>query len=103
MASIKMLDRAASLNSRCEKAYYWRGMLYKRLGKTELANKDFKRVADLNPRNIDAVREVRLHNMRGGARGSTPPPPQPGRNSGVPPQKPEEGGKGGLFGRLFKK
>ncbi len=102
LESIKMLDKAASLSSRCEKAYYWRGMLYKRLGKNDMATKDFKRVVDLNPRNIDAAREVRLHQMRGG-RASNPPPPQ-ARKSPVPP-KPDAASpaKGGLFGRLFKK
>ena len=102
-----MLDKATSLSGRCEKAYYWRGMLYKRLGKNDMAAKDFRRVADLNPRNIDAAREVRLHQMRGG-RGSTPPPQQ-ARKSPVPP-KPDDapaskkgGPKSGLFGRLFKK
>jgi curved DNA-binding protein CbpA len=92
LESIRMLDRAVSMNDRCEKAFYWRGMLYKRLGKSDLAAKDFRRVAELNPRNIDAVREVRLHGMRGG-RGSRPPTQ---RKSG-PSAKDE-----GLFGRLFK-
>jgi tetratricopeptide (TPR) repeat protein len=101
---IKMLDRAVALNNRCEKGYFWRAMLFKRLGKSELATKDFKRVFDLNPRNIDAAREVRLQSMRGGARNSSPPPPP--RNSKAPskpPAKGEEAQKGGLFGRLFKK
>ena len=96
---IKMLDRATSMSARCEKAFYWRGMLYKRLGKADLANKDFRRVVDLNPRNIDAAREVRLQNMRGG-RASTPPPPK--ARTG-PPKTEEAPPKGGLFGRLFKK
>ena len=95
-----MLDKAASMGAgRCEKAFFWRGMLYKRLGKMDLATKDFKRVVDLNPRNIDAAREVRLHHMRGN-RGSVPPAPRatPGGQ-----QRPEDAQKGGLFGRLFKK
>lgn len=96
LSCIKMLDKAIAMNARCEKGLYWRGMLYKRLGKIEQASKDFKRVSEINPRNIDAAREVRLHNMRGG-RGSTPPPP-PAKSGGQ-----EEAQKGGLFGRLFKK
>jgi tetratricopeptide (TPR) repeat protein len=103
MSCIRMLDKAISLSNRCEKAYFWRGMLYKRLGKMEVAQKDFKRVADMNPRNIDAVREVRLHTMRAGGRGSTPPPPPAGRESS-PPGRPGEDKKGAnIFGRLFKK
>jgi curved DNA-binding protein CbpA len=106
LESIKMLDKAASLSNRCEKAYYWRGMLYKRLGKNDLAAKDFKRVVDLNPRNIDAAREVRLHQMRGGRGSVPPPPPTLARKSPLPPKPddaPEKGRNSGLFGRLFKK
>ena len=104
--SIKMLDKAASLSNRCEKAYYWRGMLYKRLGRNDMAAKDFKRVVDLNPRNIDAAREVRLHQMRGGGGSTPPPPPSLARKSPLPPKPDETRPKpknGGLFGRLFKK
>jgi tetratricopeptide (TPR) repeat protein len=100
---IKMLDKAISLNSRCEKAYFWRGMLNKRLGKTDVALKDFRRVADMNPRNIDAVREVRLHTMRAGGRGSTPPPPPTKRDSPPPPRATDDKKTSGILGRLFKK
>ena len=100
LESIQMLDKVApSMNSRSEKAMFWRAMLYKRLGRNDLAVRDFKRVVDVNPRNIDAAREIRLYYMRGGS-GSHPPPSQ--RASPVP-QKPDEQGKPGLFGRLFKK
>jgi tetratricopeptide (TPR) repeat protein len=101
---IKMFDRAVALNNRCEKGYFWRAMLFKRLGKTDLATKDFKRVVDLNPRNIDAAREVRLQGMRGGVRNSAAPaPPRDSKTPARPPVKGEETQKGGLFGRLFKK
>ena len=99
MQSIKMLDRALSLSNRCEKAFYWRGMLYKRVNKPELAAKDFRRAYDLNSRNIDAAREVRLHNMRGGRRSSPPPA---ARASSTPPKAEEAPKGGGIFGRLFK-
>jgi tetratricopeptide (TPR) repeat protein len=95
MTSIRMLDKAIKMNERCEKGYFYRGMLYKRLGKGEMATRDFKQASELNPRNIDAVREVRLHTMRGGSsereRDSSPPPPKAADKGG------------GLFGRLFKK
>jgi hypothetical protein len=79
-------------------------MLFKRIDETTKAYKDFKKAADLNPRNLDAMREVRLHNMRGGTtRGQSKPPPGIG-NSGRPSQKPPQpDGLGGLFGKLFKK
>lgn len=99
---IRMLDRAIAMSDRCEKAYFWRGMLYRRSGKNDAALRDFKRAADLNPRNIDAVREVRLHQMRGN-RSSTGPPPAARRYSSSKPAKPDDTAKSGLFGRLFKK
>lgn len=102
-ACIKMLDKAISLSNRCEKAYFWRGMLYKRTGRTDLALKDFKRVADMNPRNIDAVREVRLHTMRSSGRGSTPPPPPAGRQSQESSRATDEKKTSGILGKLFKK
>jgi len=100
VACIRGLEKAIAINARCEKAYYWRGMLFKRLGKKDLASRDFKKVAEINPKNIDAVREVRLDQMRAGSRGSTPPAPSK-RDSNPPPAKGDEGK--GLFGRLFKK
>jgi tetratricopeptide (TPR) repeat protein len=103
LTCIKMLDKAVSISNRCEKAYFWRGMLYKRLGKTDVALKDFRRVADMNPRNIDAVREVRLHTMRSSGRGSTPPPPPAGRQSPLPAKPGDDKKTSGIFGKLFKK
>jgi curved DNA-binding protein CbpA len=101
--SIQMLDKALSMNDRCEKAYFWRGMLNKRVGKSEAAYRDFRKAVDLNPHNIDAAREVRLHNMRGGPRGRSSSPPANNRSSSTPakPAKPDE--KSGLLGRFFKK
>jgi hypothetical protein len=84
-------------------------MLYKRIGKNDAALKDFKLVTEVNPRNIDAARELRLHHMRGGGGGtssrSTPPSrtsTRPGQGSGPPP-KDQDAAKPGLLNRLFKK
>jgi hypothetical protein len=77
-------------------------MLYKRIDEAGKAVKDFKKASDLNPRNLDAMREVRLHNMRGGARSQSKPPPPGG--SSRPSQRPPLPEKAvGLFGKLFKK
>jgi tetratricopeptide (TPR) repeat protein len=100
LACIEQLGSAIKMSERCEKAYFWRGMLYRRLGKDDLAVRDFRLVIELNPRNIDAAREVRLHQMRSGGRGSNPPP----RRNSPPPQKnADPSQKSGIFGRLFKK
>ena len=104
---IAMLDLAIVTNPRLERAYFYRGMLYKRLGNQHAAARDFREAADLNPRNLDAVREVRLFEMRR-SRGSIPPPAPGERSSsrpGAPSQRPSPpSGKGdSLFGKLFKK
>ena len=95
---IDELERALKMNERCERAYFYRAMLYKKLHKQGLAFKDFKKVADLNPKNIDAQRELRLYEMRGGPpRRVTPYPSQPPAKGGSPSKPP------GLFQKFFKK
>ena len=94
---IKLLDKAVSLSERCEKAYFWRGMLHKRNGNERSALRDFEQVTELNPRNIDAAREVRLFAMRSTGKS---PKIAPARSTPVP-QGADKGG--GLFGKLFKK
>jgi Tfp pilus assembly protein PilF len=95
-ASIVMINEALDINKQCERAYFYRGMLHKRLGDTHAAVRDFRRAAEMNPRNLDAVREVRLHMMRR-EKGSIPPPARKD-GSGPPPEK-----SGGIFSGLFKK
>jgi tetratricopeptide (TPR) repeat protein len=90
---IHELDAAVGLSDRCERAFFWRGMLHKRLGKHLMAQRDFKRTVEINPRNIDAAREVRLYQMRGGVPADESPAPA----------KAQDAGKAGLLGRLFKK
>jgi tetratricopeptide (TPR) repeat protein len=54
---------------------YYRGQLFKRVGRMEDALRDFRFCARQDPKHVDAVRELRLHAMR-----SQPPP---AKNSGV--------------------
>jgi tetratricopeptide (TPR) repeat protein len=92
---IEELDTAVGLSDRCERAFYWRGLLHKRLGKHMMAQRDFKRVVEINPRNIDAAREVRLYQMRGGVPADEAP--------AAPPKAQDTGKSAGLLGRFFKK
>lgn len=62
--SLVSLDRAVHLDRTCERALYLRGCLAKKLGKIDAAFRDFARVVHLNPQNVDALREVRLFEMR---------------------------------------
>jgi curved DNA-binding protein CbpA len=70
-----------------ERALYYRGVLYQRAGYGEKAFKDFSKALELNPRNIDAAREVRLYKLR----------------NEKPENTPQNKPAGGLFGKLFKR
>jgi curved DNA-binding protein CbpA len=99
--TVAFIDQLAALlakNPSCERAFFYRGMLYKRLGEHPYALSDFKKVYGLNPDNIDAQREIRSYNTRGVKSIA------PGRRSMSPPS---ESGRPGpdnsLLGKLFKK
>lgn len=62
--AILALDRAVNSDRYCERAHFYRGLLWKRLGNSQLAIRDFARVLVLNPRHVEATREVRIHEMR---------------------------------------
>jgi DnaJ-domain-containing protein 1 len=62
--ALELLDRAASDDDASDRVCFWRGSVRKKLGMAEGAIADFRRAAEKNPKNIDAVREVRLFEMR---------------------------------------
>ncbi|MFO0677346.1 MAG: tetratricopeptide repeat protein [Polyangiaceae bacterium] len=116
--AMALLDRALRLDKHCEKAWFYRGHVQKKLGNADAAAESFRRAARLNPYNIDAMREVRLHEMRvrngsippssrpprsmtpapGSVRSSTPPPGsvRSPASTPTPPSKPP----GGIFSRF---
>lgn len=63
-AAIAKLDSAIKKDAQSERGYYYRGVLQKRLGNEPNALKDFQRALQLNPRHVDATREIRLIEMR---------------------------------------
>ncbi len=87
------LDRLLDRDPQSERAYFYRAQLKKRLDLTKEAMADFARAAELNPSNVDAVREVRLYRMRQ-------------EKSATPAAAAREGGGegvGGFFRKLFKR
>ncbi|MBI2389833.1 MAG: J domain-containing protein [Deltaproteobacteria bacterium] len=58
------LEKALSDNPKNERARFYRGMILKLAGRMGEAIRDFREIAEHNPRHTDAVREVRLYNMR---------------------------------------
>jgi tetratricopeptide (TPR) repeat protein len=79
---IMKFDDILKVDAMFERALYYRAVLLKRSGREEKAQRDFKMVVQLNPKNIDAVREVRLAQMRRDKKRSD---------------------EAGLLGKLFKK
>jgi tetratricopeptide (TPR) repeat protein len=61
---IATFDDILKTDAMFERCLYYRGVLLKRTGREERAIRDFRMVVQLNPKNIDAVREVRLFQMR---------------------------------------
>ena len=115
---VACLDRALQLDPKSDKIHFWRGMILRRVGRDAEALTHFEKAASLNPKNVEAVREVRLAKMRGqtveagrgkSGRDSNPPPPMrpgaPKRPSGsMDKAKPDPApSAGGIFGGLFKK
>jgi tetratricopeptide (TPR) repeat protein len=86
---LRVLDEILGKEPEFERALYYRGVLLKRSGRPEKAIRDFRLAAQLNPKHIDAVREVRLYEMR-----------KRGPGGDAPPKGAEQAG---LFGKLFKR
>jgi len=82
---LRSLDRALKTNPQHERAHYYKGVVLKRLKRDAEAVRHFRTAAEINPRNVDAAREVRLAAMR--------------RASNKPPAA----SQGGVLSRLFKK
>jgi curved DNA-binding protein CbpA len=117
---ISLLDRAVSAEPENLRVRWYRGQVLKRAGEPKKAIKDFKFIIEKNPKHLDAVREVRLHDMRRAGAVSHPPdsesgdtkrtgPSQtPGKRSTMEPgaDKPPSSKSrpaGGLFNKLFRR
>jgi tetratricopeptide (TPR) repeat protein len=82
-AARKTFDSALKEIPRLDRAHYYLGMLAKMDGNAREAKRQFNDAIFLNKQNVEAKREIRLLDMRGGTDGPS-------------------GDKGGLFGRFRK-
>ncbi len=83
---LQIANKAVEREKEHVRIRFYRGMVLKRAGEVDKAIRDFKFVAEADPRNVDAQREIRLYRMRRTGSSSKPPAP-----------------KEGLLGKLFKK
>jgi len=91
---LKLLDDALAKDAVCERALFCRGTLLKRIGRTEAAMSDFRKVVELYPKNIDAARELRLYEMRHSKSGAASP---------SAPSQSAQWKVDALLGKLFKR
>jgi tetratricopeptide (TPR) repeat protein len=92
--ALDAVDKALSLHDKHEKANMLKAQVLRRMGRGDEALEYFEKVAELNPRNVEAVREVRVATMRSHQAG-------PAKGKGKGKGKKEE--PTGLFGKLFSK
>jgi len=96
---LDIMTEALEQNPVEETLRFRRARLLTRLGNVDEAMRDFRLIAELNPRHIDAQREIRLWELRNGSKRSLSGEftrPLGNRASERPPPP-------GLFGRIFKK
>ncbi|MBW2508394.1 MAG: DnaJ domain-containing protein [Deltaproteobacteria bacterium] len=86
-----LLRTTFSLNPDHVHGHFTRAHFLKRMGDHEKAHKHFKKVARLDPKNLEALREVRIGEMRKARGRSSAPPP---RGDSKRPS---------IFGKFFKK
>jgi curved DNA-binding protein CbpA len=86
---IKTLDGIIAKEPRYERALYYRGELLMRTGRADKAIRDFRMVVEVNPKHTEALRHLRIHEMRKRAGGDKPAQ--------------QSGESGGLFGKFFKR
>ena len=63
-ATLAKIDKAVNLDRTNDQAIYHRGLVHKRLGNVPAAFRDFARAVQLNPKHVEAEREVRIFAMR---------------------------------------
>ncbi len=61
---IATLDDVIGQDGTCERAFYYRALLHKQIKRDAFAARDFRRAAELDPDNADAVREMMAHERR---------------------------------------
>ncbi|HEU4583514.1 MAG TPA: DnaJ domain-containing protein [Polyangiaceae bacterium] len=83
-SSLGMLKKAIAKQNNNVKIHYYLACVLKASGQTAAAMREFRYVAEHDPANVDAAREIRLHDMRKG-------------------QSKQPGADPGLIGKLFKR
>lgn len=98
-SALAALDRALALSATHDRALYYKGMVLERMGRSAEATECHRRAAQVNPKNIEAVRMVRLAEMRGeSGKAQGPEAPKPAKDA-----KGSAAAKESFFGKLLGK
>lgn len=101
---VEALKKAQAAAKESEKTNFYLASALKRAGLDQQAVIYFKRASIANPRNLDALRELRLYEMRKEKGGNAKSGSVKGTSVKGGGAKPKgKADEGGLFGRLFKK
>lgn len=101
---LKMVNDARRTQPDNLKVRLYRARVLKRSGDVDAAHREFRSIVEQDAHNVEAAREVRLHEMRRGSRATDPKKPPDGRRTSTKPTaKGKPGGDAGLFGKLFKR
>jgi tetratricopeptide (TPR) repeat protein len=84
---VKRLDEAVKRQTNNVRIHYYRACVLKLAGKNGEALREFRHVAEADPSNVEAARELRLHEMR---------------RQSQPPKEPDTASRG-LLDRFFKR
>ena len=87
-----LLRKTFAINPDHVQGHFVRATFLKRQGDHDKALKHFKKVSKLDPKNLEALREVRIGNMRQSRGRSSAPPPSRGDSK-----------RPSIFGKFFKK
>jgi len=61
---LALVDKSIGMYEKHDRAHYYRGAVLRRSGRETDAVRAFRRAVELNPKNVDAQREVRIADMR---------------------------------------
>jgi curved DNA-binding protein CbpA len=102
---LKMVNEAKRIQPQNRKVRFYRARILQRAGQAEQAYREFRAIADEDPHNVDAAREVRLYEMRKGKTRSTGPRPSNSTEKSRPgDQRPSQKPRAeGLLDKLFKR
>jgi tetratricopeptide (TPR) repeat protein len=103
-AVLKMVNDAKRLQPENRKVRFYRARVLQRAGQPDQAYREFRAIADEDPRNVDAAREVRLYEMRRGKKSTGPRPPGSTEKARSGDQRPSQKPRAeNIFDKFFKR